>query len=279
MRAYRPPACVSQKIGPESSAGGKTVVYIPADGRGQRRSLRRGVPVARHRRLPHAASDERTRELGGKHTNGDECYPAKVTIGDFLRIIEQPGFDAASHRLLHAHGRRPLPLRAVCPVSAKFLHELGYDDVQILSPSSRTGYAAWATVAGPLHARRLAGAGRRRHAAEGAASRAPLRTHAGTPTRSTTSRSERPLRRRSETSCANAGCQLDAHRRLHEAQARERFRRVPAHYDRERPLIGVVGEIFCRLNTFSNDDLIRKLEGYGAEAWLSDIAEWVSYTN
>jgi predicted nucleotide-binding protein (sugar kinase/HSP70/actin superfamily) len=40
-----------------------------------------------------------------------------------------------------------------------------------------------------------------------------------------------------------------------------------------------VGEIFCRLNTFSNDDLVRKLESYGAEAWLSDISEWVGYTN
>jgi predicted nucleotide-binding protein (sugar kinase/HSP70/actin superfamily) len=40
-----------------------------------------------------------------------------------------------------------------------------------------------------------------------------------------------------------------------------------------------VGEIFCRLNNFSNDDLVRKLESYGAEGWLSDIMEWVSYTN
>jgi predicted nucleotide-binding protein (sugar kinase/HSP70/actin superfamily) len=40
-----------------------------------------------------------------------------------------------------------------------------------------------------------------------------------------------------------------------------------------------VGEIFCRLNTFSNEDLIRKLESYGAEACLSHISEWVEYTN
>jgi predicted nucleotide-binding protein (sugar kinase/HSP70/actin superfamily) len=62
-------------------------------------------------------------------------------------------------------------------------------------------------------------------------------------------------------------------------RSRERFRRVPAHFDPEVPMIGIVGEIFCRLNTFSNEDLIRKLEGYGAEGWLSDIAEWVQYTN
>src|SRR5207248_6866179 len=62
-------------------------------------------------------------------------------------------------------------------------------------------------------------------------------------------------------------------------RARERFRRVPARYDRDLPLIGVVGEIFCRLNNFSNDDLVRKLEGYEAEAWISDIMEWIAYTN
>ena len=40
----------------------------------------------------------------------------------------------------------------------------------------------------------------------------------------------------------------------------------------------MVGEIFCRLNTFSNENLIRRLEEYGAEAWLSDITEWIWYT-
>jgi len=81
-----------------------------------------------------------------------------------------------------------------------------------------------------------------------------------------------------ENSCADAGCQLES---MVESmvRARERFQRVPAFYDREVPLIGVVGEIFCRLNTFSNEDLIRKLESYGAEACLSHISEWVDYTN
>jgi len=40
-----------------------------------------------------------------------------------------------------------------------------------------------------------------------------------------------------------------------------------------------VGEIFCRLNTFSNDDAVRKVEEAGGECWMSDVAEWVWYTN
>ena len=40
-----------------------------------------------------------------------------------------------------------------------------------------------------------------------------------------------------------------------------------------------MGEIFCRLNTFSNGDLIRRLEQHGAECWLAGVSEWILYTN
>ena len=39
------------------------------------------------------ASDERTRELGARYTCGDECYPTKVTLGDFLKVLQAPGAD------------------------------------------------------------------------------------------------------------------------------------------------------------------------------------------
>jgi predicted nucleotide-binding protein (sugar kinase/HSP70/actin superfamily) len=62
-------------------------------------------------------------------------------------------------------------------------------------------------------------------------------------------------------------------------QAKARFHAVPARFDGSRPLIGIVGEIFCRLNNFSNQNLVRRLEGQGAECWMADIAEWIAYTN
>jgi predicted nucleotide-binding protein (sugar kinase/HSP70/actin superfamily) len=54
---------------------------------------------------------------------------------------------------------------------------------------------------------------------------------------------------------------------------------VPARYEKGRPLIGLVGEIFCRLNTFSNNDAARRIESFGGECWISDIAEWVWYVH
>ena len=62
-------------------------------------------------------------------------------------------------------------------------------------------------------------------------------------------------------------------------RSRDAFRRIAMDRASSMPLIGIVGEIFCRLNTFSNEDLVRRLEEYGGEAWLSDITEWVWYTN
>ena len=32
-------------------------------------------------------------------------------------------------------------------------------------------------------------------------------------------------------------------------------------------------------DTFSNQDLVHRLEGQGAECWMADIAEWIAYTN
>ena len=63
-------------------------------------------------------------------------------------------------------------------------------------------------------------------------------------------------------------------------RGRDRFRKLALGRPLgSQPVIGIVGEIFCRLNTFSNENLVRCLEEYGAEAWLSDIVEWIWYTN
>jgi predicted nucleotide-binding protein (sugar kinase/HSP70/actin superfamily) len=47
----------------------------------------------------------------------------------------------------------------------------------------------------------------------------------------------------------------------------------------KKPLIAVVGEIYVRTHLKSNQDTIRTLERYGAEAVNASIAEWVNYTS
>jgi len=163
------------------------------------------------------------------------------------------------------------------PFLRKILRDAGYGDVQVLSPTSRNSYGDLGDIANPF----MRTAWRALVCAD-TIHRALLKTR---PYETTPGAADRAFQesladvvKTIENSCGDAACQLSS---MVESmtRARERFQRVPALYDREIPLIGVVGEIFCRLNTFSNEDLIRKLESYGAEAYLSHITEWLEYTN
>ncbi len=60
--------------------------------------------------------------------------------------------------------------------------------------------------------------------------------------------------------------------------ARNRYRKIPANFVRTKPLIGIVGEIYCRLNEFSSEYLVNKIEEFGGEVWMTDVGEWVWYT-
>jgi predicted nucleotide-binding protein (sugar kinase/HSP70/actin superfamily) len=59
----------------------------------------------------------------------------------------------------------------------------------------------------------------------------------------------------------------------------EGFNRVNVNGLGTKPLIGIVGEIYVRLNRFSNENVIRKIEQFGGEAWIAPLTEWILYVN
>jgi predicted nucleotide-binding protein (sugar kinase/HSP70/actin superfamily) len=61
-------------------------------------------------------------------------------------------------------------------------------------------------------------------------------------------------------------------------EIRRTFSAIPRHKER-KPLIGMIGEIFVRLNAFSNENIIKKIEALGGEVWLAPIEEWIYYVN
>jgi predicted nucleotide-binding protein (sugar kinase/HSP70/actin superfamily) len=267
---------VSRRISPGHPLARKTV-FIPIMAEGSSEAFAAVFRWLGIEAQPTPPSDERTRELGSRYMTGDECYPAKVTVGDFLRVIESPGFRPAQAAFFMPTAEGPCRFGQYAPFLKKILREAGYADVQVLSPSSQNGYADLGDITNAFLR-----AGWRALVAADTLHRALLKTR---PYETSPGASDRAyqaslqdLCQTLESSCADMDCQLLT---LVESviRARERFRRIPAYYDPETPFIGVVGEIFCRLNTFSNEDLIRKLESYGAECELSHIAEWVAYTN
>jgi predicted nucleotide-binding protein (sugar kinase/HSP70/actin superfamily) len=152
----------------------------------------------------------------------------------------------------------------------------GFENVQVLSPTSDNSYEGMGECSG-----QFVRSGWRAVVAGDILQKLVLRHRAHELRRGDADaayeESVQDLCRTIETSTTEPGPQLASMRRSM-VRARDRFRAVRVQRDPGKPLIGVVGEIFCRLNTYSNDDLIRRLEEYGGEGWLSDIAEWVWYT-
>jgi len=222
--------------------------------------------------------DERTLELAGRYTSGDECLPERVTIGNFFKVIESPDFDPAKTAFFMPTSSGPCRFGQYAPFMKQVLSELGYDDVFIVSPTSANGYADLGELAGPMMKLGwwgLVGSDALRKMLH------LYRPHEMVPG-VTDEAYEKALdifcEELADNSLPVGNKKLD---RLVGAleEGRDLFRKLPVDFSKDTLLIGVVGEIFCRLNTFSNENLIRRLETFGAQAWLSDISEWVWYTN
>lgn len=224
---------------------------------------------------PVTHSNERTLELGGRYTSGDECYPQKICLGDFMRMIEDEGEDKVAFLMPTANG--PCRFGQYLNLVKTKLGELGYGDVPVISITSSDGYSSIGDYAGELI--RTAW---RAVLCQDVLMKLLLKTRPYEREKGSTDAAyQTSLEDVGEAISMLYASDKDRMAAILPAmlRARDRFRAIPAVYDRSRPLIGVVGEIFCRQNTFSNFDLIRVVEEQGGECWLADIGEWVWYTD
>lgn len=222
-------------------------------------------------------SDAQTLEFGAMYTSGEECFPEKITMGDYLKATREEGFDPAKAAFLMPASDGPCRFGQYWPLLQSVLKKIGLDEVMILSPSSSTGYGdisedgdtlfrtAWNGILAADILRKMLLKIR------------PYEREKGTADRvyeSSIERMERVLAR------TGLGFRERRSRIVEEMKrSRDEFRAIDAEYIPGKPLIMVVGEIFCRLNRFANEDMIRKLEEHGAETWLADMGEWVLYTD
>ena len=264
------------KVPPTHALYGKKT-YIPRMAEGSARAIAavlRSLGVDADIVPPSGAH---TLELGGKYSSGDECYPLKVTLGDFLHILGQPGLDPRKTAFFMPTGQGPCRFGQYVSYLKSVLTRLGYGEVTLFQPSCEQGYSnfgegsnlftrgVWrAIVSGDILLKLLLKS-------------RPYETETGSAD-GAHEESVEELCRVLEVGYPNQESQLIA---LQECllRARSRFRNLSVQFDPTKPLIGVVGEIFCRLNEFSNRDLVRRLENAGAEVWMNDVSEWIWYTN
>jgi len=220
-------------------------------------------------------SDARTLELGGKYTSGDECYPQKVVIGDLMKLLVDDRLPPKEVAFMVPTANGPCRFGQYAALQRLVLDENGFEDVEILSLTSADGYAGIGE-----HAPELVRTGWRAVVANDILMKLLLKTR---PYEVEPGQTDQVYLDALDTLSAvisRPGVSQKeklANMKAALARVKESFLAIPVR-DEERPLIGIVGEIFCRLNTFSNEDLIRRVEAAGGECWLAGIAEWIWYT-
>lgn len=255
---------------------GAAKVLIPRLAGGSTRLFAAGFRAFGIDAAPTPAGGARTRELGARHTAGDECDPLKVTVGDFLRGLEGEALPPDRVVLFLPTAEGPCRFGQYAPHLRRVLDRCGYGHTRIVSPSSRDGYEAlgslgrdffrtqWRALVAADLLRKLLLLRRPYEREPGAADRAY---------EACLVRLERAI----EAGPRRGRAQRDALMRALDA-CRAALVSVPTVDAGSRPWLGIVGEIFCRLNAFANDDVVRRLEAQGAECWMSDVCEWVLYT-
>jgi len=215
--------------------------------------------------------DDESLTTGLDLCRGRECLPCFLIVGDVIRRLQGPGIEPARAALLLPTtgglcrlGQYPVLLRAL-------LEEHGLGDVEIVSPSAQNSYHGFGENSLAL----------RRQIWQGAVAVDALQKllHQSRPSEIEEGASDAAYQ-------ASLGEIVDAVRRgagepLVEAMQRtaRRFADLALDRSERRPLIGLVGEIYVRLNPFSNQQVIRQIEAVGGEVTVATLCEWLYFTN
>ncbi|MBI1811083.1 MAG: CoA protein activase, partial [Nitrospirae bacterium] len=219
-------------------------------------------------------SDKESTDIGRKHVSGKECYPCAVTTGDMLKRVLSSDFKPAESAFFMPSGSGPCRFGQYNVFHRMALEELGYPDVPIFAPNqdvefyrdlgivgkdfalrSWQGIIAIELLTKCLHETRP-------YEKEDGSAGFIYREYLGkiySSLRGTNGKVEgllKNMRRDFQNLLPGSSGQKD-----------------------RKPLIGIIGEIFVRSNKFSNEDIVRKIETHGGEAWLAPVEEWIYYVN
>ncbi|MDD2901645.1 MAG: acyl-CoA dehydratase activase [Syntrophales bacterium] len=215
-------------------------------------------------------SDEETLELGRRLTSGKECYPLILTTGDLAKLVQRPDFDPEKSAFFMPSGDGPCRFGQYHRYHRLVLDELGYPQVPVYSPDqSETMYQELGMVGGDY-------------------TRIAWRGIVAIDLLEKKLRETRPYERR-----AGDADEVYRHylRQVHHVlrdrgdlpaamrEARRALDDVALNGTGEKPLVGIIGEIYTRANHFANEDAVREIEALGGEVWMPPIGEWMLYVN
>lgn len=201
-------------------------------------------------------------EIGQRLARGAECLPLRTTIGSFINLVRATGGEPSALFMPTASG--PCRFGQYAAIHRQLLDRADLGAASILSPSADNTYAGlsdrlrerlWIAVLVGDQLFKMAARVR------------PYELHGGSTNALMADYTARAVER-----FERQGELIDV-----VAAAGSAFAALPRH-DEQRPLVGIVGEIYVRNNEFTNENVVQTIEEAGAEAWMAPISEWILYT-
>ncbi|HXX34160.1 MAG TPA: acyl-CoA dehydratase activase-related protein, partial [Thermodesulfobacteriota bacterium] len=215
-------------------------------------------------------SDEETLSWGRKLTSGKECYPCILTTGDMVKLVKDPHFDHARAAFFMPSGSGPCRFGQYHRFHRVVLDDLGFHHVPIYSPNQDETLYNDLGIMGSQFTR----LGWQGIVAVDLLMKKLLETRPYEKEKGKTDLVYQDALRKVCKAILN-GDDLEGTLQ----KSIEAFGQVDVNGVGTKPLIGIVGEIFVRLNRFANENVIRKIEQFGGEAWIAPLTEWILYIN
>jgi len=215
-------------------------------------------------------SNEETLIWGRKFTTGKECYPCILTTGDMVRIAKQADFDRDRAAFFMPSGSGPCRFGQYHRFHRLVLDDLGFENVPIYAPDQDESlYADFNIIGGKFLRLGWQGIVAVDLLTKKLFETRPYEKNPGETTQV-------------YQTCLSLICDtIEKEGDLEHAmvETRNRLDAVETIGQGEKPLIGIVGEIYVRSNRFANESVVKKVEQFGGEAWLAPITEWIHYIN
>ncbi|MBI3815373.1 MAG: CoA activase, partial [Nitrospinae bacterium] len=213
-------------------------------------------------------SDEKSLEYGRRYTTGKECLPFTITTGDIIKKVREKDFDPSKTAFFMPTADGPCRFGQYRSVQRIFLDEMGFKDVPLISPDAKDSYGEFGELRTKF----------RRLAWRGLVATDILQkiTHEIRPYEVNKGETDRVYKKYLDKICQAIEKGGDEIFDVMD-EIKDIYSRIAVNRKVRKPVIGLVGEIYLRSHYFSNQNIIKKIEGLGGEVWLAPIAEWIFY--
>ena len=222
-------------------------------------------------------SDDETLKWGRRYTLGKECYPFIITTGDIIKTLKNTDPKKAAFLMPQTHG--PCRFGQYNKMQKIIIRELGYYDVPIIAPGAPENsqfykeYDMQGRRGFDLLLKSIFGLYTVDYLNKALRQIRPYEKEKGL--------TEKIYEKYVGKVCLSV--ENDPSKGMLDklasilADARTEFEAVPSD-KKEKPLIGIVGEIFVRNHPYSNNEIIRNVEALGGEVEIPTIGEWPDHT-